>query len=480
MARTIASLSVSINASTRGLRSGLRRASKQVETFAENTRRTLTGIGKIGAVGIGAAAAGVTLGLQKQFASLDGLAKTADKLGAVPTNLIALRDAAQLSGVSIGTLDQGLQRMVRWISEAAKGTGEAKDAIKELGLNAVTLNTRRPAEQMEMFAAAFAKVESPADRVRLAMKLFDTEGVSLVNTLKLLSDKGLKSFIDDVKKSGRVITRDQLKPIEDVNDKFTQFGNRIEGLFTRLSTIVAEPFSKALDKITQLLDSEDTLKNIDDAFKGFASSVATFSTNLAEAVANYDELKKRLDGGTSRAGSVAARVVKGIGTFIGGAAAATAENFRGGNIAGTPGKKIFDQALDDAAKILRPARDELFDLGMKLEKGIGELGESAAKSINEASSRAVNRLEGAINGAIDPAKTGAKVFRLERSGGQPVRFGAALGADLRGGPQSSEKTQLQLLEETKKQTQLLREGPTGFGVNPASLPAGTMIIKVAG
>jgi hypothetical protein len=46
-------------------------------------------------------------------------------------------------------------------------------------------NLRRSEDLLADVADAFARIEDPAERVRLAFKLFDSEGVALVN---LLSD----------------------------------------------------------------------------------------------------------------------------------------------------------------------------------------------------------------------------------------------------------------------------------------------------
>jgi hypothetical protein len=80
-----------------------------------------------------------------------------------------------------------LQRFTGRTAEAAQGTGEAKDALASMG---ITLrdqdgHLRRSEDLLADVADAFARIEDPAERVRLAFKLFDSEGVALVN---LLSD----------------------------------------------------------------------------------------------------------------------------------------------------------------------------------------------------------------------------------------------------------------------------------------------------
>ena len=135
----------------------------------------------------GVAAAGLTVGIvaivNANAQYIDSLAKTADKLGLTTEALQLLRYQGEQSGVSINTMDMALQRMTRRVAEAAQGTGEAKGAIKELGLSAAELAAMSPDQQFKAIAEAMKGVAAQGDKVRLAMKLFDSEGVALVNTL---------------------------------------------------------------------------------------------------------------------------------------------------------------------------------------------------------------------------------------------------------------------------------------------------------
>ena len=140
---------------------------------------------------LGAALAGVTTvgGLaalvNRSISAADAIGKTADKIGVGVEALQELRFAAKASGIEQQTLDMALQRFTRRTAEAAQGTGEAKDALAQLG---ITLrdqdgHLRRSEDMLADVADAFARIEDPAERVRLAFKLFDSEGVALVNLL---------------------------------------------------------------------------------------------------------------------------------------------------------------------------------------------------------------------------------------------------------------------------------------------------------
>ena len=68
-----------------------------------------------------------------------------------------------------------LQRFTCRTAEAAQGTGEAKDALAQMGiaLRDQSGNLRSSEDLLADVADAFAKIEDPAERVRLAFKLFE-------------------------------------------------------------------------------------------------------------------------------------------------------------------------------------------------------------------------------------------------------------------------------------------------------------------
>jgi hypothetical protein len=102
-----------------------------------------------------------------------------------------------------------LQRFTRRAAEAAQGTGEAKDALAQMGiaLRDQSGNLRRSEDLLADVADAFARLEDPAERVRLAFKLFDSEGVALVNLLRGGSDA-----LDEMRERARDPDRDSGLP----------------------------------------------------------------------------------------------------------------------------------------------------------------------------------------------------------------------------------------------------------------------------
>lgn len=223
--------------------SGLKKRFAQMRSFA-NTAGLAIGAAFVVA---GAGLAAMTTSAMK---SIDALAKTADKIGITTEALAGLQFAAEQSGVSTETMNMALQRFTRRVAEAAIGTGEAKGALKELGINAAVL-TRLPLDkQMGIVADAMQGVGTQADRVRLAMKLFDSEGVALVNTLAGGS-AGLEAMAKEADLLGIAISRQDAARIEMANDAL----NKASKLFEALGIQLAIAFGPLLTAITNDLSS---------------------------------------------------------------------------------------------------------------------------------------------------------------------------------------------------------------------------------
>ena len=122
-----------------------------------------------------------------------------------------------------------LQRFTRRTAEAAKGTGEAKGAIRELGINAQELNRMPLDKRMLVLADAFSGVKSESDRLRLAFKLFDSEGAALVNTLSL-GREGLAELLGEAKALGAVMSSDAARGVEKTADEITKLKAIAQGM----------------------------------------------------------------------------------------------------------------------------------------------------------------------------------------------------------------------------------------------------------
>lgn len=222
---------------------GVKRNFKDLGSVVSDLRFGLVALA--GAGGLGAV---VTRTIDAQ----DEIGKLSQRIGASTQALSQYRFVADRTGVSFNTLTMGFQRMTRRISEAAAGTGEARGALQELGLSARELNQLRPEQQFEALADSIMKVKSPADQVRLAMKLFDSEGVSLIQTMQGGSEaiRGLRDRADEL---GLTLSQQQVKAAAEANDAMTELRASFEGMSNSLTTDLAPALTDLIELLTDFV-----------------------------------------------------------------------------------------------------------------------------------------------------------------------------------------------------------------------------------
>lgn len=195
-------------------------------------------------VAIAAFAAATGAMVNSQLRQVDSIAKTSDKLGIQTKQLIGLQHAAELTGNSSEMFSTALQRMTRRASEAAKGTGVMVGTLKELNIDAQEFAALSPDAQFIKLSESFKGVASQGDRVRLAMQAFDTEGVSLVNTMALGAD-GLREAVREAEKFGIAISRTDAAKVEAANDAITRAKSAFTGA-ARTLTVELAPIIEAI------------------------------------------------------------------------------------------------------------------------------------------------------------------------------------------------------------------------------------------
>lgn len=200
----------------------------------------------------------------------DELGKLSTRLGVNVKELDKLRQVAELGGVSFRTLTMGLQRMTRRVAEAAGGTGEAVGALDELGLSAQKLAQLKPEDQFRAISEQLMKVESSSDRVRLAFKLFDAEGVSLVQMMGDLDKK--------MEETNSNFDESKTKQMERFNDQLT----KLKEIFTQISVEI-------LDKVLPALT----------AFTDWFLQDTSYIDGLNRKLKTVNENIKQLEGGSS-------------------------------------------------------------------------------------------------------------------------------------------------------------------------------------
>jgi hypothetical protein len=242
---TVGNLFINVKARTASFSKKMKGVSATVKRMAMGFGKMALKVAKFAAVLGGIAVAAVIAFTLAGIKSVNQLGKTADKLGIMPAKLQALQLAAVATGVTVETFNMAMQRMVRRVSEAGHGFGEAKGALLELGLNAKELSKLPVDEQFKRIADEMEKVATQGDRVRLAMKLFDSEGVALVNTMKGGS-AALEAFSKEAEELGLLLSGPQVRAVEVLSTNL----DLLKSVWSSLGQHLAVQFAPILTEVT--------------------------------------------------------------------------------------------------------------------------------------------------------------------------------------------------------------------------------------
>lgn len=274
---SIGGISVKIKADMDGFRADLNRAGNMVSKSAKRMRQSGNEFGRWAAAGTAAAAAVGAAMVRSQMQTIDALAKTADRLGLTTEALAGLQRSAALSGADVRTLNMALQRMTRRVAEAAQGTGEAKGALRELGVDAKALVQLSPDQQFKALSDAMQGVAEQGDRVRLAMKLFDSEGVKLLNTLQMGSE-ALEKQEEQARKLGVALSRTDAAKVEAANDAMTDAGQAIEGIINRVAVALAPAIEGLAESFADAsMEANGFSDTIDSTLNGSMQVIGVFA-----------------------------------------------------------------------------------------------------------------------------------------------------------------------------------------------------------
>lgn len=274
-------------------------ATDKTKAAANSVKKSLGGVSSaaqsMGAqLGLAFGIGGMGFAIKQSLDAADKIQKLSIRLGASTEALSQYQHVANLTGVRVETLTMGWQRMTRRVAEAAQGTGEARGALEELGLSAQSLNQLAPEDQFEVLAEAISKVDNQADKVRLSMKLFDSEGVSLLQTMEG-GAKGIQDMRKEADRLGLTLSRDQVDAAAQANDAIT----RMTAANKALTQQMAIEFAPTIEAVAEFLGknlpeaADFTSAAFTDIQRSMGLAVAGIVTGLIEL---YDVLEE-LPGG---------------------------------------------------------------------------------------------------------------------------------------------------------------------------------------
>lgn len=192
----------------------------------------------------------------------DKFTKLRDSLGESTDFLQFLDFAAQRSGSNLDTFATAIQRAKRRMSEFAKsGKGELSAVMGELSdeFRQGVLAGKDFEELLPVLARDMGNLATDGDRLRVAMKLVDSEAARPLLQLFANGAEGVSDLSKQFEKLGGAVSEDTLDSMADFNDALTDVGVA----FKQLILPIFEEFMPVLKSFS------DGIRNAAQELRGF-------------------------------------------------------------------------------------------------------------------------------------------------------------------------------------------------------------------
>ena len=324
----MANIFVDLVLNNRDFNRGMDQSQRKSQDFNKSLSRiggvALTAAKAIG--GVGLAVQGLAINQARLGAQLTD---TADKIGVSTKFLQEFRFAAVQSGASVQAADMGLQRFTRRMAEAANGTGEARQTLREMGIAVRDTNGRvRDAESVLMDVAdAFATSTNRSEMLAQAFKLFDSEGVVLINVLRNGSE-AMRDFAREAERTGIILSEQESRTLKSLDDSYTLLRFSVKALADQFVLGLAEALKITNEEMIGMVANNKELartlgEGVGEAFRTLADFSVLLANNIdlvrnalltligMKTAATFQSITKRIGNATTGA--------KTFSGFIGGA-----------------------------------------------------------------------------------------------------------------------------------------------------------------
>lgn len=224
---------------------GLAKSARDIEKFGAAVRGIGLGVGLAGS----AILAPLTYAAKQYAETGDKLAKGSKRTGVDVEALSTLGYAASQSGTDIDSLEKGLGKMSKLLTEAAAGSREAEQSLADLGLSFADLKGLTQDDRFKLFAERIAQIKDPAQRSADAMKIF---GKGAADLLPLLLEGA--DGIDTLQKRARMLGQEwsgaDAAAAEEFGDRVDDMGKTLKAVVVSIGSAVAPVFRTLAAAIT--------------------------------------------------------------------------------------------------------------------------------------------------------------------------------------------------------------------------------------
>lgn len=260
--------------------------------------------GMLAGLGVSLSVAGFATMIKSAIDAADQLNKLSQKIGISVEALSTLRFAAQLSDVSLETLQKGIKGLSQNITEAKTGIGDGAQVFDALGISVRNADGSMKSTEAVLLQVAdvFANLEDGAVKTALAVKLFGKSGMDMIPFLNQ-GAAGINQLTTEAERLGLKLTTETARSAEAFNDNLTA----LKASSSSLGIALARDFLPELTNITNAMreaaNEAGTLKALWVGLGGVGNLVfnGTEIKRARDEVARIQELvdstRKKVDTG---------------------------------------------------------------------------------------------------------------------------------------------------------------------------------------
>ena len=206
--------------------------------------------GLLAGLGVSLSVAGFATMIKSAIDAADHLNKLSQKIGISVEALSTLRFAAQLSDVSLETLQKGIKGLSQNIAEANTGVGDGAQVFDALGISVKNADGSMKSTEAVLLQVAdvFANLEDGAVKTALAVKLFSKSGMDMIPFLNQ-GAAGINQLTAEAERLGLKLTTETARSAEAFNDNLTA----LKASSSALGIVLARDFLPELINITNAM-----------------------------------------------------------------------------------------------------------------------------------------------------------------------------------------------------------------------------------
>ena len=243
----------------------MKNANKSASTFGDTLKAKLTGeaivsgVKKLGGALKDLALSSITLS--------DDLATQATVTGLSTDALQEYNYMAELVDVSVDTITGSMTKLTKSMTSARKGTGDANDAFKKLGVSVTDANgkLRDNEDVFNEVIDALGTVANETERDALSMEIFGKSAKELNPLIKAGSNQ-IKAYAKEAHDMGYVMSKDVIEKNVAASDAIQRMKNATTAVKNEIGSAFAPVIEKAATSLQKLLkwskENSETLKTV--------------------------------------------------------------------------------------------------------------------------------------------------------------------------------------------------------------------------